>query len=404
MGIRYQQPQSPTRADFAAFPNLLFAGVPGAFCTKAISAESGNDAVTVNGVGLQYNSGNSTQVYTGKTIGDYTLVAVCEIAHETLERHILDFDYISSSWRGFQLRQFNYNLEFIPFDNAGTPAFCTVSTVPVSTGPVIGTVVARQKAGKSSLDTSIGSAVDTSLSTVRGISGGLSVFVGQSANNSTFASRPILFYAVFDGYLDDATVSRLIANPWQIFRKQTNATLLKTFAAGGTSGNASGALPTVALNAITATANGGALASGTLSALVLSAITGTASAGTGATASGSLPTIQLSAVAGTASGGALATGGNTTITLSPITGTAIAGGATAIGTLAAMYLAVPTGYATSGSTATGSLPTIQLSPFAGIAYSIISNSALPKYTVKSNSRNYSTTLIRGSYVSTKKRP
>lgn len=233
-----RQPQVPCGIN-QSIPGLIVAGVPLLFCSRPISnIDSQNIAkvITKSGLGAQYSAYGASEVYLGKSLSEYTIVAIADIAHTIIERHLVDFDWYSNAWRGFQLRAVNNTIEFVPFDNVGNPAFCNVSTDAQASviRPVV--VVARQKAGIAKLDTSLGSASTSALATCRGLTSSLPVVVGQYANASdrNFSSDPISGYAVIDGFMSDADVARIIDNPWQIFAPERR-TLFVPSGAGGTS-------------------------------------------------------------------------------------------------------------------------------------------------------------------------
>jgi len=179
----------------------------------------------------------------------------------------------------------------------------------------------------------------------------------------------IYLCCAWDRQLTSSEIKSLSDNPWQIFEPEIVRIWVDDQVTGGAvTGNASGSLSAVSLSPVSGSASGAASASASLSAVSLTAVNGTASGAS--VASGVFAPISLSAINATATGSANASATLASISLSPITGTAngetvVAGNAS--GAFDDVALSPVSGTASGTASATGLLSAISLTPITGTA-------------------------------------
>ena len=154
----------------------------------------------------------------------------------------------------------------------------------------------------------------------------------------------------FERTLSDAEIAALSENPWQIFQPTNRA--IYPVAAGGGTGNATGSLASITIDAATGTATGKATATATPANVSITAPTATATGGAVGNATGALSSVTLAGPSATASGKAQATTTPASVTLVSPTATATGKGQ-ASGALAAVSLVAPTGTASASAGGTG---------------------------------------------------
>jgi len=204
--------------------------------------------------------------------------------------------------------------------------------------------------------------------TLTGTPSGWTTLSNGSAGDPTGAVDGALALA-FNRALSAAEIKSLSENPWQIFEPEIVRIWVDDQVTGGAvTGNASGPLSPVSISTVSGSASGTASASASLSAVSLSAVNGTASGAS--VASGVFAPVSLSAINATANGAANASASIAPISLSPVTGTAsgetvVTGNAS--GAFDDVALSPVSGTASGAASATGAFSAISLTAINGTA-------------------------------------
>lgn len=176
--------------------------------------------------------------------------------------------------------------------------------------------------------------------------------LGLGAYGGTYSSVGKFALAAFGRKrLSNAEIKSLSDNPWQIFQP-TNRAIYPEAAGGGGTGNATGSLASITIDAATGTATGKATATATPASVSITAPIATATGGAVGNATGALSSVTLAGPSATASGKAQATTTPASVTLVSPTATATGKGQ-ASGALAAVSLVAPTGTASASAGGAG---------------------------------------------------
>lgn len=181
--------------------------------------------------------------------------------------------------------------------------------------------------------------------------------IGSNGNAGVVARNTcVKLMAYAPKQITTAEIKSISNNPWQIFKPIPRRIFVPVAATGDATG------------------------SGSLSAISLSALTGTATGTANATASGSLSNVSLAAPSGSASVSVTASGSVSTITLGTVEGTATgteAGNAVGTGSIQPITISAPDAIAIASSVATGGIQSIGLTAPTGTAAGQLATVARP---------------------------